>query len=217
MKTENKHLKTLFSVLFFGGLWGILEATLGTLLHLPGFDNLGIFGASTAIMLPIAYAIMGACYKKTGNFRSVIYIGVVAASFKLISCAIFHLAFNPAMWIMLEALTGTVAVLLARPEKVLSLKSLGAFAVASTLYLSAFSMINFGGFNADKFVNYVVISNSVAILYALVGGSIVFGVSKLIEKKNIKIPSIDKLIASPIVPSIVATLGLTLTVVCQLF
>ena len=49
MKQENKHLNILFSVLLFGGLWGIVEATLGTLLHLPGFEETGLFSIKLSL------------------------------------------------------------------------------------------------------------------------------------------------------------------------
>ena len=60
-----KKLKLVITVLMLGGLWGLLEATLGTLLHLDAFDS--IIFASTAVLLPIAYLIMGAAYKETGK------------------------------------------------------------------------------------------------------------------------------------------------------
>ena len=79
----NKKLKMLFTVLFFGGMWGLVEATLGTVLHLPFFDNIGVYGSSTAIMLPIAFYLMGLCYKKTNTLRTVAYIGLIAGIIKL--------------------------------------------------------------------------------------------------------------------------------------
>ena len=65
MEKKTKALNILFSVLLFGGLWGILEATLGTLLHVK---SLGMYACSTTIMVPIAFMLMGACYKRSGSF-----------------------------------------------------------------------------------------------------------------------------------------------------
>ena len=53
MEKKQRILKIVFSVLLFGGLWGILEATLGTLLHMP-FVPGTVFLSSTTIMVPIA-------------------------------------------------------------------------------------------------------------------------------------------------------------------
>ena len=73
MKVQNKHLVILFSVLLFGGLWGLVEASLGTLLHMIPHGARLIFWSSTTVLLPIAYFLMGACYKKTGAASSIIY------------------------------------------------------------------------------------------------------------------------------------------------
>ena len=66
-RKNNKHLVILFSVLLFGGLWGIIEATLGTLFHSPIIKDT-TFLCSTTILVPIAYFLMSACYKRTGTF-----------------------------------------------------------------------------------------------------------------------------------------------------
>ena len=69
--TERKfNLKTVMTILFWGALWGIVEATLGTLLHLPGFEETGLFFASSAVILPIAYCLMANCYKRTESWCS---------------------------------------------------------------------------------------------------------------------------------------------------
>ena len=104
-KISNKEriMKILFSVLLFGGLWGIVEATLGTVLHLPIIHKT-MFLSSTTILVPIAYFLMGACYKRTQSYRSVFYMGVLAASIKAISCAIFMMSFNPCFYMLLEAM-----------------------------------------------------------------------------------------------------------------
>ena len=49
-------LLILLSVLLFGGLWGILEATLGSFLHLPIVDAAGMYACSTQswCQLPIS-------------------------------------------------------------------------------------------------------------------------------------------------------------------
>ena len=80
MEKKYNPLKILFSVLLFGGLWGLLEATLGSFLHLPIVDRAGMYACSTTIMVPIAYYLMAVCYKRSGTFRSTIYMGLIAAS-----------------------------------------------------------------------------------------------------------------------------------------
>ena len=98
-------------ILVFGSVWGLLEATLGGLLHALIFPNKG------AIMCGIGVAIMGsalAIYRKPVMLPG---IGIVAASFKLLDVWLFSLPVasihivNPAMAIVFESLAfGLVAV-----------------------------------------------------------------------------------------------------------
>ena len=84
MENERKfNLKTVLTILFWGALQGIVEATLGTLLHLPGFEETGLFFASSAVILLIAYCLMANCYKETESFYAVYLMGVLALSLGL--------------------------------------------------------------------------------------------------------------------------------------
>ena len=141
MERRQNILKTLFAVLLFGGAWGIIEATLGTVLHLP-IVHRTMFLSSTTILVPIAYFLMGACYKRSGNMRSVLYMGILAASMKAISCAIFKMSFNPCFYILMEALSMGIALLVIRPKKVISFAGLGTFIIANTLYLGLSTLLN---------------------------------------------------------------------------
>ena len=117
--TKKKVLNVLFSVLLFGGLWGILEATLGSLLHMHFIPNT-MFLASSTIMVPIAYFLMGACYKRTGTFASSIYMAILAGAIKLIACLIFHMAVNPVYYILMEGFFMGVALLIIRPKNIIA-------------------------------------------------------------------------------------------------
>lgn len=88
-------------VLFFGAIWGLLEATLGYVLHLiPGMF-------SGLIMFPIAVLIMVTAYRSTGNRMSIFWIGVVAAAIKSVDLLLPGLipmkTFNPMMAIIIES------------------------------------------------------------------------------------------------------------------
>jgi len=98
--SENKKLLSL--VLFYGGLWGLAEATLGYLLHfLPS-------GVAGMIMFPVAFYFMFNLYKTTGLQSAVIMAGCVAAGIKLTGLAIPYPSLmsviNPAVSILLESL-----------------------------------------------------------------------------------------------------------------
>ena len=220
---ENKranHLRILFSVLLFGGLWGIVEASLGTILHMP-FVKHTTFLASTTILVPIAFFLMGACYKRTQTFRSILYMGILAGGIKALSCLIFHMSFNPVYYILIESLMMGVAVLVIRPKKILSYQGLATLIIASTLYLSASTFLRINVMNAtsqmvlDNIEQYVLKLNCVAILYSFAFGAILFGFTKLAEKYNWNFDKVKTVIYHPAFASSMAAAALVLTLVLR--
>ncbi|MCB9498164.1 MAG: hypothetical protein H6688_01745 [Erysipelotrichaceae bacterium] len=187
----NKHLKTFFTVLFFGGIWGFIEATLGTLLHLPFLDNAGMYAASTTVMLPIAYYLMGMCYKQNRNLRSVAYMGLIAGAIKL-SLVIFlgfqQSIYMPAIYIVIESLAMMGAIAITRPTKILSPKSLLTVGIASTSYLFVFLCIKqwqgtpiFTDYTTwvNKGEFYLFKENCVMLMYTAISGGIAYGILRL--------------------------------------
>ena len=210
-------LKILFGVLLFGGLWGILEATLGSFLHMPIVNAAGMYACSTTIMVPIAYFLMGACYKRTGTFRSVLYMGILAASIKAIVCAIFHMSFNPVYYILLEATCMAGAIAAIRPTKVISFQGLGTMIFANTTYLALATFIRVNAatstmsvFMAD-FEKYTFMYNAVAIAYTFALGAAIYGVLKLSEKFSLDFSGFKKVVYSPITAGVVATVMVAVT------
>ena len=218
MERRQNILKTLFAVLLFGGAWGIIEATIGTVLHLPIIHRT-MFLSSTTILVPIAYFLMGACYKRSGNMRSVLYMGILAASMKAISCAIFKMSFNPCFYILMEALSMGIALLVIRPKKVISFAGLGTFIIANTLYLgiSTFLRINVANATATQVMEniqkYMFMYNCVAILYTFALGAIIYGVMKLIEVKEWNFSKVKEVIYHPAFASSIAAIAIVVTIV----
>ena len=221
MEKKYQPLKILFSVLLFGGLWGLLEATLGTLLHLPMVSAAGMYFCSTTIMVPIAYYLMAACYKRTNTFRSAFYMGVLAASIKALVCLIFHLSFNPVYYIILESVCMMGAIAAIRPTKIISFQGLGTMILANTSYLalSSFIRMNVATTTADVFManfeKYVFMFNAVAIVYTFASGAIIFGFLKLAERFEWKFEGVKKIIYSPITASVVASLMVIATFIIR--
>ena len=220
MEKGKRVLNILFSVLLFGGLWGILEATLGSLLHMHFVPNT-MFLASTTIMVPIAYFLMGACYKRTGTFRSAFYMGFLAAGIKSLACLIFQMSFNPVFHILLEALVMGLAILVIRPKKVISFAGLGTMILANTVYLGTATFLRVNVLRAtksvflDNFETYTFKFNCVAILYTFAVGAIIFGVLKLAEKYNWNFSKIEKVIFHPAFAGSVAAVAVVLTLVIR--
>lgn len=213
-------LNIVFSVLLFGGLWGIVEATLGTLLHMP-FVHRTMFLSSTTILVPIAYFLMGACYKKTGTFRSVLYMGLLAASIKAISCAIFKMSFNPVYYMLIEALAMGTALLVIRPKQVVSFAGLGAMIMANFIYLGAATFLRMNvltSTSAQVLANvetYVFKFNCVAILYTFAFGAVLFGLIKLAEAKQWDFSKVKKVIFHPAFAGSMAAIALVVTLVLR--
>ena len=220
MKEQNKHLVILFAVLLFGGLWGLVEASLGTLLHMIPHGARLIFWSSTTVLLPIAYFLMGACYKKTGAARSVIYMGLFASAIKLISALIFKSKLEPALYMLIESACMSLALLAIRPKKVISFTGLGVFILASTSYLLATTAYRLSGTTEvtsevviDNITKYVFTYNCVAILYAFAIGAAIFGIIKLVEHFSWNMEGVKKVIYSPITAGVVATAMVAVTII----
>ena len=220
MKKTNNHLMIFLSVLLFGGLWGIVEATVGTFLHLP-FIHRGLFLSSTTILVPMAYMIMGACYKKTGTFRSVLYMGVLASGIKAISCAIFKMDFTPVYYMLIESAAMGVAVLIVRPKNIISFAGLGTFIIANTLYLGFATFIRIDVLTAtgaeilDNITKYAITMNFIAVLYTFAFGAILYGFIKLAEKREWSFDKVKKVIYHPAFASGMAAIALVLTLVLR--
>ena len=100
MKKFNK--SNIFAIVFFGSVWGILEATLGYALHfIPTF-------VAGLIMFPIAAGLLVRAAKVIGSRQAIIYVGLVAATIKAIGFFMPGLSLfktlNPMVAIVMEAL-----------------------------------------------------------------------------------------------------------------
>lgn len=221
---KNPKLKILFTVLFLGGLWGLLEATLGTLLHLDAFDS--IIFASTAVLVPIAYLITGRAYIVTGKARTAIYVGLVAAAIKSV-CFIFvptvNKVINPMVAIILESSIMALAFRVTKPTEIVSLKSFVTFMVASTVIRIAYvgySMATAVPFKSaylvngviqwSKIVEYVITTNAISFAYlALYMG---IGVLAKSEKGTKIVAKVERFAFTPVFAIVMVAAAVTVTV-----
>lgn len=226
-----KKAKLIITVLMLGGLWGLLEATLGTVLHLEVFDS--ILFASTAILLPIAYLIMGAAYKETGKARSIIYVGLVAAAIKAV-CFFFvpavNKVVNPMVAIVLESALGAVAYKVTSPSKVVSLKSFVTFMVFSTatrLAYVGYSMATAVPFTSaylvggeviwSKIIEYVLTMNAISFGYLAVYMLTGLGLSVLAKHEKVSnvFSKIKKFVYTPACASLMLCAALVSTILLK--
>jgi len=144
VNTNKKDYSSLFMILFCGGLWGLLEASLGSLLHLDFFEGAGLFSSSSVVMVSIASLICYFLYKSTGKARDVAYCGLVAAGIKMLCLCLPiywskpYKVVNPAISIILESLMLAVFVYVFKPKRLLSFSSLGVFLLGNILWRGVF-------------------------------------------------------------------------------
>ncbi len=91
--------KNAESILFWGSLWGLEEATLGHFLHMLPVNIGWVF------YFPLAYAFMRAVYHRTGRISSILCASFLACSIKLSDLLLtvqVQKVVNPAAAIVLE-------------------------------------------------------------------------------------------------------------------
>ena len=104
---NNKIVIFISKVIFFGAIWGIVEASLGYLLHFAPPTISGL------IMFPIATFILVKAYKALGSRKALIYIGFIAALVKSIDLLLPGLVgfktINPMLSIILQSMVVAIA------------------------------------------------------------------------------------------------------------
>lgn len=114
MKRVNVRIVTV--VIFYGALWGLMEASMGHILHfMPG-------AIAGSIMFPIAAFILVKAYKQLESKKALFFIGVVAASIKSIDLLLPQISvlktINPMLSIILESLVVVSVITLYSNDKV---------------------------------------------------------------------------------------------------
>lgn len=137
---ENKQQKLWVIIIFFGGIWGLIEATVGYgLQFLPPF-------VSGIIMFPIAIFILMKAYRVTGLRRSLVMIGLIAAAIKGVNLFLPGLipfkTINPMVGIMIESMV--VALVYPVLAKKNVAKQFAGAAMASMLWRGTFVVYMYG-------------------------------------------------------------------------
>ncbi|MCR3956256.1 MAG: hypothetical protein NUK57_08140 [Gudongella sp.] len=97
--------KGLLSIIFWGSMWGIAEATIGHALHMASIALPGLPGF---VMFPVAFFFMRKVYLENKKPQVVFYASIVAAGIKLVDFLIpgnipLRIV-NPALSILMEGL-----------------------------------------------------------------------------------------------------------------
>lgn len=123
-------MRIISATIFFGGIWGIIEATLGYVLHIiPGLS----LYMSGAVLFSFASYVLYRAYKATDSRWALLGVGFIAATIKsidfLLPLASPFKVINPMLSIIMESLMVFAVIgLLAKSSKT---SQLSALAIAS--------------------------------------------------------------------------------------
>lgn len=170
------------SIIFWGALWGIAEATLGYVLHRAAIAIPGLPGF---VMFPVAFYFMRRAYKATGQAQAVVSVAAVAA---MIKCVDFLVPgndpiriVNPALSIMMEGLA--VALVFAYTEEK---GKAGGFVHSFSmgvlwrgLFLGYLFLISLFGLPAALVTDGILISLRFLLLESLVNAFLMYGILKV--------------------------------------
>jgi len=133
-KIMNKKIALLSQIVFFGAIWGILEATLGYALHFLPTLVAGV------VMFPIASFILVRAYLKTNSRVALLFVGLLAAAIKALNFLmpytyVIKIA-DPMICIVIETVVIFAIVPLLNRNKVAT--NLLAFPIASITWRMVF-------------------------------------------------------------------------------
>ena len=155
-------LHTISIILFWGALWGVVEATIGYIIHALPFKM-----PTGSILFPIGYYFMQKSYKETKDLKSIFFTSAIAASIKLINL------FIPTAQIV-RVLTPSACILL-EGLAVVSIFKLFEYSEEPIKFIHSLMMSLFWR------IGYYVINLVVFIPLALASSSSIFNRAKFME------------------------------------
>ena len=170
-------LHTISIILFWGALWGIVEATIGYVLHTFPFKV-----PTGSILFPIGYYFMQKSYRETKDLKSIFYTSTIAASIKLINLFIPTVeivrVFTPSACILFEGLAVVLVFKLFQYNKeqikfihciMMSLLwRAGYYAINLVIFIPLALASTSSIFNKAKFIEFFVVNsfiNSILIYF----------------------------------------------------
>lgn len=129
----------LYINIFYGAVWGIVEATLGYLIHLTKMS-------STIILCPLAFFFMNQVYKSTGKIKSIFFISIMSASIKLLDLFTnvrIDKVINPAISILLEGAVFAIMIYIFQKNELKKNTKIISVFVMNTLWRMAYCIYLF--------------------------------------------------------------------------
>ncbi|QWC00540.1 hypothetical protein KHQ88_02930 [Mycoplasmatota bacterium] len=208
---KNK-LELFVKIVFFGGLWGLIEGTLGYALHLvPAL-------ISGTIMFPIVAFILYHAYKSTGSRKAILYIGFIAIMIKSTNLLLPMLpaakTINPMIAMFLQSLLVFALIPMLDSKRVLSkVSGLMVISFAWRLGVIAYYVVNYltTGFLSFRITSFDSIFTFVAIEGILSGVLAIILVIGLDQFRLTK--KVDKMKIHPIFSALTLVLALVFTLI----
>ncbi len=204
-----KDRKLLTAILFYGALWGVLEATVGHILHLIPTSLAG------TIMFPIASMVLIKAYNETHSKKALFYVGIVAASIKAVdiflpAISIFK-TINPMISILLESLVVILVITMVKHQNQVYVFT--ALPIASIswriIFIGWMGLQYLLAINMAPYLSSFVGTFEFVIVSGLISGFIATGLLYL--SKYIKPKFSFKLSQKPIFASLLFLIALVLT------
>lgn len=178
---KNK-LDVFVKIVFFGSVWGLLEATLGFALHfLPGF-------ISGSVMFPIVLFILYRAYKALGSKRAILYVALIAMSIKSVNLLIPYMyaakTINPMIAMFLEA--GLVFAVIPMLDSKKLVHKVSGIVIASLVWRMAY--IGYQGLNylvtdyLSSYLQSLSLTFEFVIGYGLIGTILAIVLMSITEK-----------------------------------
>ncbi len=208
---KNKRVEVISKIVFFGAVWGIVEASVGYVLHLlPGF-------IAGSLMFPFVMFILVKAYKSLGNRKAIFYVALVAAAIKSVNLLMPFLpaakTINPMVSMVLEAALVFAVIPLFDTNKLPN--KFAAFAIASVGWRLLF--LGYQGLNfaiTDYLAAYLQSFGSALEFVVLNGlGSVAIMILVYLGFRKIKlIDKVDNLRIAPIISLASLTVAVLLTI-----
>jgi len=210
-----KNKKQIISAtIFFGGIWGITEATLGYIIHsIPG---LSIY-MSGAVLFSFASYILYKAYKATDSRIALMFVGFIAAAIKAVNFFLPILSpfkvINPMLSIIMESLMVVAVISVLAKDKLAS--KVSAIVIASVGWRVLYFAYMGIQFLTSGFIYLQTLTQYVEFfgIYAL--GSAAFGILLIYVDQLLarKITNVKFNLYKPVFSVITVALAIVLTLV----
>ncbi len=200
---RKKFIGMACTVIFWGSLWGLIEATIGYGLHL-----LNVRGVTSFFLFPMACYYMDQVRKETSSQRAIIYMASLASGIKLIDFFIpghdpIKIIY-PAIAIILEGMAVFSVFILAnkREKKIGYLEAL----LASSSWRIVFTSIQFATLPQAKYPSFQSVVRFI-LIDSLVNSLLIYLYIRLVKpREDVKKRAVRQI--SPIASAIVLLLSI---------